>query len=293
MASLDKLKRKLATTNDLHTVVTAMKTLSAVNIRQYEAAVTSLSQYAKSVAQGLQVVMQNHTNDLLQETSVPLQQTVVIVGSDTGLCGRFNEAIVELALQDLAATESNFEETTLIAVGGRVALELEVRNRQANSTLQLPSSLHSITKVAQNLFTALEQLEGKSMVRRHTLLYYNRPAGLSHFKQRSLQVYPLDPSWLNLLAKEPWDSRSLPIYTMDWQALFSALVREYYFVSLHRTLAESLASENAARLAAMQAAEQNIEERLNDLTLKLNQLRQVSITEELQDIMAGTDVQEN
>ncbi len=293
MASLDKLKHKLATTNDLYTVVTAMKTLSAVNIRQYEAAVRSLSQYAKSVAQGFQVVMQNHSDDLLQETPVLAQQTVVIVGSDTGLCGRFNEAIVEFALKDLASDHYDMKETSLIAVGGRVALELEVRGFQAESILQLPSSLHSITKVAQNLLTTLEKLEGKSRVRRHTLIYNNRPAGLSHYKQRGLQLYPLDRTWLKMLTKEAWDSRSLPIYTLDWQALFSALVREYYFVSLYRTLAESLASENAARLAAMQAAELNIEEQLSDLTLELNQLRQVSITEELQDIMAGADLKED
>ncbi len=292
MPSLEALKRKLATSNDLYTVVSAMKTLSAVNMRQYEGALSSLRQYAKSVALGLQVILQDHKDDLLQESLMPQQLTVIIVGSDTGLCGRFNESIVDVALKDLATIPAKLEETSLIVVGSRVALELEVRGFQADSILQLPSSLHSITKVAQDLLTTLESFEGNRMARRRIMLYYNRPAGLSHFKARSLQLYPLDPKWLSLLASKSWESRCLAIYTMDWQTLFSALVREYYFVSLFRTLAESLASENAARLAAMQAAELNIEEKLNELNLELNHLRQVSITEELQDIMAGADLPE-
>ena len=72
--------------------------------------------------------------------------------------------------------------------------------------------------------------------------------------------------------------------------LIYALIGQHLFVSLYQALAESLASENAARLGAMQAAENNIEERLQDLHLQYNQLRQSTITEELLDIVAGFEV---
>jgi F-type H+-transporting ATPase subunit gamma len=74
---------------------------------------------------------------------------------------------------------------------------------------------------------------------------------------------------------------------MDWDALFSALIRQYLFVSLYRAFAESLASENASRLAAMQNAERNIDERLTALQGQFHQQRQSSITEELLDIVSG------
>jgi F-type H+-transporting ATPase subunit gamma len=74
---------------------------------------------------------------------------------------------------------------------------------------------------------------------------------------------------------------------MDRARLLYDLLGQYLFVTLYQALAESLASENAARLAAMQAAENNIEERLKDLRLQYNQLRQSTITEELLDIVAG------
>ena len=74
---------------------------------------------------------------------------------------------------------------------------------------------------------------------------------------------------------------------MDGERLFTKLIRQYLFVSLYRAFAESLASENASRLASMQGAERNIEERLADLNAQFHRQRQMSITEELLDIVAG------
>jgi F-type H+-transporting ATPase subunit gamma len=74
---------------------------------------------------------------------------------------------------------------------------------------------------------------------------------------------------------------------MDEAELFQGLIREYLFVSLFRAFAESLASENASRLASMQVAERNIEDRLHALTVESRQLRQSAITDELLDIIAS------
>ena len=74
---------------------------------------------------------------------------------------------------------------------------------------------------------------------------------------------------------------------MDWDRIFRSLIREYLFVSVYRAFANSLASENASRLAAMQNAEKNIEERLEELDVQFHRQRQMTITEELLDIVAG------
>ena len=68
-----------------------------------------------------------------------------------------------------------------------------------------------------------------------------------------------------------------------------AFIREHLFVSLFRASAESLASENASRLAAMQRADRNIGELLQELQASFHQLRQASIDEELFDVIAGFD----
>jgi F-type H+-transporting ATPase subunit gamma len=97
----------------------------------------------------------------------------------------------------------------------------------------------------------------------------------------------MDPLLLRRWREEPWDSPSLPAFATDRGRLLSRLVRQYLFVSLFRACAESLASENASRIAAMQAAEKNIEERLDDLRGSFNQLRQSAITAELLDVVTG------
>ena len=74
---------------------------------------------------------------------------------------------------------------------------------------------------------------------------------------------------------------------MSEERLASALFRQYFFVSLYRACAESLASENASRLASMQIAEKNIAERLGELQAEFNHQRQSGITEELLDIVSG------
>jgi F-type H+-transporting ATPase subunit gamma len=66
-----------------------------------------------------------------------------------------------------------------------------------------------------------------------------------------------------------------------------ALIREYLFVSLFRACAESLASENASRLAAMQRADKKIDELLEDLNGEFHRLRQSGIDEELFDVISG------
>jgi F-type H+-transporting ATPase subunit gamma len=87
--------------------------------------------------------------------------------------------------------------------------------------------------------------------------------------------------------EEPWNSRSLPTFVTDRRRLLSRLVQQHLFVSLFRACANSLASENASRIAAMQAAEKNIEVRLEELHGSFNQLRQSAITEELLDVVTG------
>ncbi|WP_415838028.1 F0F1 ATP synthase subunit gamma, partial [Polaromonas hydrogenivorans] len=101
------------------------------------------------------------------------------------------------------------------------------------------------------------------------------------------RLLPLDETWRRELTAMAWPTRNLPEAINGAQAALPAFVREYLFVSLFRACAESLASENASRLAAMQRAEKNIEELLDDLNRSFHRLRQSGIDEELFDLVAG------
>jgi F-type H+-transporting ATPase subunit gamma len=100
-------------------------------------------------------------------------------------------------------------------------------------------------------------------------------------------LLPLDAKWQQGLVKVKWPDGALPEVMGAGTATLRALIREYLFISLFRACAESLASENASRLAAMERADRNIDELLSNLRNTTRRLRQSSIDEELFDVVSG------
>jgi F-type H+-transporting ATPase subunit gamma len=118
-------------------------------------------------------------------------------------------------------------------------------------------------------------------------LFHNRPMSGAIYIPVSERLLPLDNAWRHDLASMKWPDKNLPEVMNDSAHTLLALVREYLFLSLFRACAESLASENASRLAAMQRAEKNIDEILEDLNRNFHRLRQSGIAEELFDFVSG------
>ena len=100
-------------------------------------------------------------------------------------------------------------------------------------------------------------------------------------------MLPLDETWRRNLAELPWPTKNLSEVIGRGTETLRALIREYLFVSLFRACAESLASENTSRLAAMERADKNIDELLEDLNGTFHRLRQSGIDEELFDVISG------
>ena len=98
---------------------------------------------------------------------------------------------------------------------------------------------------------------------------------------------PVDARWLKRLHKRDWPSNRLPIALGDRSGLLRGVIRQFIGHALVQAFAASQASENAARLAAMDAAERNIEERLDELHTSHRQARQNAVTAELLDVQAA------
>jgi len=287
MQTIESLKRKIQSAQDLLGVVKTMKALAAVSIRQYQKAVESLSEYNRTVEMGLQVVLKRSRGSF-----APLRATsgkrlgVIVFGSDQGLCGQLNNLIASYSVEGMKAQAVPKENCVVIAVGVRVADILEDAGYRVLEVLSTPGSTGGITPMVQDITTLLEDWRFKRQID-NMVLYYNEYISGANYRQKALKLLPVDREWLRNLEKRKWESRTLPTFTMDWETIFRALVREYLFVSLYRAFAESLASENASRLAAMQSAEKNIEERLEELFGQFHRQRQSTITEELLDIVCG------
>jgi F-type H+-transporting ATPase subunit gamma len=287
MQTTESLKRKIKSAQDLQSVVKTMKALAAVSIRQYQRAVESLINYNKTVEMGLQAALKDQAG-IIGMAPPPSASSIgaIVFGSDQGLCGPLNENIANHALEEMAALDVPNSNRWLITVGLRVNGCLEDAGQQIVENLTMPSSVSGITPMVQDLILVLEDWHFHRQIE-HIYLYYNEYVSGANYRVHTLPLLPVDQQWLKKLKQKEWPSRVLPTYTMVWSALFMGLLREYLFVSLYRAFAESLASENASRLASMQNAEKNIEERLQELHGQFHRQRQMTITEELLDIVAG------
>jgi len=287
MPTLEVLGNKIDNAKDLHSVVKIMKSVSAVSIRQFEQAVESLNIYSQTIEKGLRIMLQFQTGShpWLRGEKIKKWGSVVF-GAQQGMCGQFNEVIVEYTRNQLLDLLPDINQAHIIGMGPRIQGFLEQNELPVEDIMPLPSSVQHIVKSVQELLLRLEKWISRSNVE-GIILFYNEKQSGSAFKPGKLNLLPLDPVWIQSLRKQTWDSRTLPEFTMDWQKLFSRLIRQWFFISLYRAFAESLASENASRLASMQAAEQNIQDYLADLRHKYNQQRQTEVTSELLDIISG------
>ena len=281
------LRRKIDSARNLQSVVRTMKAMAASSISQYERSVRALADYYRTVELGLSVSLQvTDTAPLItgdtQRTTAGTSHAVVF-GSDQGLVGRFNDVVADHAMENLAPLPAQSE---IWAVGERVHARLADAGMSLLGIFPVPNSVKAVTLlVGQILVQSEERRSQGEMAELH--LFYNRPTSGAIYLPVRQRLLPLDAQWQHTLAEQPWPTRNLPEVIGSGTGTLGALIREYLFVSLFRACAESLASENASRLAAMQRADENIDQLLAELSGTFHRLRQSSIDEELFDVVAG------
>ncbi len=287
METIEGLKRKIQSTEDLQSVVKTMKSLAAVKIRQYEKAVDALKDYNRAVEMGLRVVVRRaHEIGKRRQVRSNGSLGAVILGSDQGMCGQLNDQVVTHALKAMQRLEVSMDRRRVLAMGLRVSALLDAQGQPVEETFSLPGSVDGITVKVQDLLLRIQawtDVQGLDQV----FLFYSRPVSAATYRPHSVRLLPVDEQWLKTVREKSWPTRMLPMFTMDRERLFWALIQQYLFVSLFRAIAESAASENASRLASMQGAEKNIREQLAELNSRYHQQRQMTITEELLDIVSG------
>ena len=289
--STASLQRKITSAGDLQSVVRTMKAMAASSVGQYENAVRSLEEYYRTVKLGLVACLDKN------KAFAPAQADrrdhralgAIVIGSDQGLVGQFNEVLVSFAG---ASLEKMPARKTVWSIGERIQSRLaETPFRSAESFI-LPNSIGAITPLVGQILIEMEKHREQGDISQ-VFLFHNRPKTGAIFAPVSQRLLPLDDEWKTNLLTTPWPTKSLPEVMNDRDQTLLANVREYLFVSLFRAFAESLASENASRLAAMQRAEKNIDELLEDLNQTFHRRRQSSIDEELFDVITGFEALEN
>ncbi|MGA2148587.1 MAG: F0F1 ATP synthase subunit gamma [Bryobacteraceae bacterium] len=281
------LRRKIGGAGDLQSVVRTMKAVAASSIEQYEQSVSALADYYRTVELGLGVCFRESGAAPL--TPERKQKTVagaigaVVFGSDQGLVGQFNDVVADYAVKTLAALPGKPE---VWAVGERVHERLADAGVQPMGIYPVPSSVKAITSLVGQILVESGARERHGEVT-ELHLFNNRPKSGAVYEPVNQRLLPLDESWRRNLAGLRWPTGNIPEVMGGGAATLQAFIDGYLFVSLFRACAESLASENASRLAAMQRADKNIDELLEDLNRTFHRLRQDGIDEELFDVVSG------
>jgi F-type H+-transporting ATPase subunit gamma len=283
-------QKKITGAVTLKSVVRTMKAMSASGIVQYERAASALDDYYNTVVLGLAACF----NGVTAELTLPAENRsagqkvngAIIFGSDQGMVGQFNEATADYAIKVMSEAGTTFK---IWAVGERIEEYLADAGMTSSVLFQVPNSVKAITRLVGDILLSAEGSRTRGEID-ELYIFYNHHSRESVFTPVSKRLLPLDESWILELTKRPWPTKYLPeIMGAQDQTLLS-LIHEFLFVSIFRACADSLASENASRLAAMQRADKNISELLEELNHLFQSIRQNAIDEELFDVISGYEV---
>jgi len=286
--SMVSLRRKIRSAADLQSVVRTMKVLAASSIGQYEKSVRALADYYRAVELGLGACLREDESTVMPpaEQSEPASNRAigaVVFGSDQGLVGQFNDVVADYAIKTLTELPGKHQ---VWAIGERVHARLADAGLPMMGLFAVPNSVKAITPLVGEIQIESEERRAKG---EYACLYvfHNRPQVGSLYEPVSQRLLPLDEQWQHGLVEVRWPTKNPPEVMRSRSETLRGLVREYLFISLFRACAESLASENASRLAAMERADRNIDELLENLQATFHLLRQSGIDEELFDVTSG------
>ncbi len=288
MDTLVDLRSKTEGAKDLKSVVGAMKAMAASNINQYETAVTSLGDYYHTVALGIIAYFKAEKITAITEKEAPKKKgealiCAIVFGSDQGLVGQFNDSMAVFVAASLKALPGKKD---IWVVGERVQLLLSDEGYPISKAYPVPNDVNAVTPLITEILNKSQERQEKENVTAF-YIFHNQPKAPSGYTPVMQRFLPLDEKWKNTLQETKWPTKLIPQIAGGVKPTLAALISGYLFTSLFKACVESLASENASRLDAMQRAEKNISDLLDDLNKKYHRLRQSSIDEELFDVVSG------
>jgi F-type H+-transporting ATPase subunit gamma len=285
-----------------------MKALAASSIAQYERAVAALQDYYRTVELALSACLRDAAPHGEQtgaahersEAGTALAQApssagrpvaapvgkigAIVFGSDQGLVGRFNETLMDFVTTQLPSLPARL--TRIWAVGERMQALIPAPLIAVPQAWPVPASVEAITLLVEQILIDIGAARERGDIA-ELHVFHNRPRSAAAYEPVGRRLLPLDAAWRSGMAAVRWPTKNPPEVIDPAAPALEAFIRGYLFVVLFQACAESLAAENASRLAAMQRAEKNIREILEDLNRKYRRLRQESIDDELVEVISA------
>lgn len=298
MADSATIKARLGNIRTVEPILGALRTISLGSWRAALNQQQALREYVSRLEDVLSLVvphlnLQRHgmLPGVLRRKAQELPPTgravVLAVGSDRGLCGRFNAAVVEHTERYLAEKAGAGVETELMVLGSRVLHGLERSGHEFTWSASMPTTkLPSLSVASDLMHRWLERYEAGEFDA--VTVIYNAYRGVGHYESTVVRVLPPAVSAVGRQHSEGQLFRALEtVVETDPLALYTRLVEQVSVMALYALLLDSAAAEHATRYQLMEGAKQNAGRLIEDLTSELQAMRRQAITQEMQELAAG------
>lgn len=292
MASLKEVKTRIASVNSTRKITSAMKMVASSKLHRAQQAIESMRPYERQLTRIMSTFVGSMEGEV--DTAYAAQRDVkrvviVLFTSNSSLCGGYNANAVKAFVKKVEEYRSrNIEVCRVYAMGKKAA---EVVGKLKNFDLVDKSALldHPSYQEAAKVASELMDLYVKGDIDEVDLIYH-------HFKSAGTQILTTEtflPIDLHADSTEEGATNNLNfIVEPSIGDIVNQLIPKSLHLRLYTALLDSLASEHAARVIAMQVATDNADDLLRELTLTYNKTRQQAITNELLDIAGGSAAQQ-
>lgn len=290
MASLKDIKRRITTVKSTQKITSAMKMVAAAKLRRAQEAIENARPYAERMRSTLEEVagsMGTVEHPLFEAREKVHSLELIIVTSDRGLAGAFNNAVIKFAESLLREREPSLQKVSFTLLGKKVGDYYKRRRRSDILEAKPVGNAIAYADAAEVARGAARRFEAGEVD--EVVLIYSEFVTTMTQTPRGVQLLPVPAPKVS----ETGDSDASP-YEIEPspEKLLSVLVPKAVEVEVFRALLESQAGEHAARMSAMESATQNTSELIEKLTLQYNRARQAAITSELVEIVTGAQALE-
>lgn len=291
MATLRELKGRIGSVASTEKTTSAMKMISSAKMHKATGQLQRLKPYrgmVRDVLSHLLVTDQEFSSPLIEEREVK-SVALVVYGSDDGLCGAFNINIFKKLLEAIDAMRAQYGKElklTILPVGKKMSKAVHKIESKNINVEDVPGINTRSTMEELTDFTELLRSRFVDHIYDRVDVAYMQYVSSSRQLMMREQLLPLSSQ---ALAKDvdPRAAASPCIFEPDANSIFNSVLPLHLRSTMQEVFVSSAASEQAARVMAMQTASDNAAELLEELNLEYNKLRQQSITTELLDILGG------
>jgi len=285
MPSLQQTRRRIGSVKNTQKITKAMKLVSASKLRRAQDRIVRARPYAVKMEALLANLGRRVNPDLHPLLAARPVRTVelIVVAADRGLCGSFNATIIRRAVEAMRAQQTQGRQVSLTLIGRKSRDFFRRRTVPVRQTVVNLFDRLSFSHAA-DLATNVTEAYLAGTVDEAWLIYSEFKSAMSS-QIRLQRLMPIEPEGTGSAPDGDVDY----LYEPSDVELLAELVPRAIEIQIWRALLESAASEQGARMMAMDSASRNAKDMIAKLTLVYNKTRQAAITKELMDIVGGSE----